>query len=244
MHALTAAEMLDVWESGQGRDAPGRALLVLTAATGASATDLAHLSIARRDALLFDARRLAFGDELRAVVACPACAETLEFTTNVGAFTPDEPTSAEAVTIEAGALRATVRPPTTADLLAVRDAASVAAARDRLLARCVDALERDGHPVAFDLLDAAEVSALAAAASEAPALSDVLLELTCVACGSSWQSTFDVAAYLWEEVCAFASRLLPEVHVIAHAYGWSEREILGLSPARRARYLELIETGA
>jgi hypothetical protein len=32
--------------------------------------------------------------------------------------------------------------------------------------------------------------------------------------------------------------LLDEVHVLARAYGWNEREILGLSAARRAAYLE------
>jgi hypothetical protein len=243
MHALTPAEMLDVWESGQGRDPAARALLVLAAATGAPMAELAGVSIPQRDALLFDVRRLVFGDELRAVVVCPACGESLEFTTTVSAFEPALPAPVETVVVESGPLRMTVRPPTTADLFAIRNAASVTAARDRLLARCVDALERDGVPVPFTSLTEDEIGAVAAAASEQPALSDLVLELTCAVCESGWQSTFDVATYLWEEVRSLASRLLPEIHLIARTYGWSERDILALRPSRRAHYLELIEAG-
>jgi len=31
------------------------------------------------------------------------------------------------------------------------------------------------------------------------------------------------------------------VHALASRYGWTEREILAVAPARRARYLELID---
>ena len=243
MHALTAAEMLDVWESGEGRDSASRALVVLAAATGAPAANLVEVSIPQRDALLFDVRRLAFGDELRAQIACPECGEPLEFTTTVGAIIPEISAPAEAVSIEAGALRATIRPPTTGDLFAIRTATTVDAARDVLLARCLDSIERDGVAISFASLDEMERAALAEAASRQPELADLVLDLTCAACGAGWQSTFDVAAFLWEELRAFAARLLPEVHLIARAYGWSEREILALSPMRRARYLDLIEAG-
>ena len=37
-----------------------------------------------------------------------------------------------------------------------------------------------------------------------------------------------------------ARRLLPEVHALASSYGWSEKEILALSPARRRSYIALL----
>ena len=243
MHVLTAAELLEVWESGQDRDPARRALLVLAAATGDPIADLLAVSIPRRDTLLFDVRRLTFGDELRAIVACPGCGESLEFTTTVSEFSPVESPPTELVTVQAGLLQASIRPPTTVDLFAIRDAQSIETARDELFSRCVESVERDGAPVKLASLSADEIAAIAAAASDDPGLSDLVLDLTCAACGAAWQSTFDVAAFLWEEVRAFASRLLPEVHRIARAYGWSERDILALSPVRRARYLELIEAG-
>jgi hypothetical protein len=243
MHVLTAAELLEVWETGQDHDPAHRALLVLAAATGAPVADLLAVSIPRRDTLLFDVRRATFGDQLRAIVSCPACGESLEFTTTVTAVVPAESPPADSVTIETNTLRASIRPPTTVDLLAIRDARSIETARDELLGRCIESLERDGTPVPLASLSADEIAALAAAASDDAALVDLVLDLTCAACGAAWQSTFDVAAFFWEEVRAFASRLLPEVHRIARAYGWSERDILALSPSRRARYLELIEAG-
>jgi hypothetical protein len=36
---------------------------------------------------------------------------------------------------------------------------------------------------------------------------------------------------------------LLEVHQLARAYGWSERETLALTPRRRRRYLELVSDG-
>src|SRR5262249_55645931 len=59
------------------------------------------------------------------------------------------------------------------------------------------------------------------------------------ACGHGWQADLDVGAFVLAEVDAHAARLLGEVHGLAHAYGWSEADILALSTARRRRYLEL-----
>jgi hypothetical protein len=51
-----------------------------------------------------------------------------------------------------------------------------------------------------------------------------------------------VAAFVWEEIEACAARLLDDVHVLARAYGWSERAILALPEMRRAAYLERVAT--
>jgi hypothetical protein len=37
-----------------------------------------------------------------------------------------------------------------------------------------------------------------------------------------------------------ARSLLAEVHSLARAYGWTESEILALSPQRRSTYLEMV----
>jgi rubredoxin len=66
---------------------------------------------------------------------------------------------------------------------------------------------------------------------------DLSLAFQCPACGRDGEAGFDVASYLWEEVDVSARQLLNEVHLLAQAYGWSEAEILALSPARRSAYL-------
>jgi hypothetical protein len=50
---------------------------------------------------------------------------------------------------------------------------------------------------------------------------------------------FDVVSYLWGEIEDWAERLLRDVHSLAAAYGWSERDIVGMSALRRRLYLEL-----
>jgi hypothetical protein len=50
---------------------------------------------------------------------------------------------------------------------------------------------------------------------------------------------FDVVSYFWGEIEDWAMRLFRDVHSLAAAYGWSEREIIGMSARRRRLYLEL-----
>lgn len=240
IRGLTAAQIIDLWESAQGRDSTGQALSVLAAATGSPTAALAEMSVGQRDELLLDIRRSVFGEEIRALVSCPACAEPLEFTAPADRFQTGGPHDAIA-SVEVGTIRARIRPPTSADLLAIRVERDVGIARNALLARCAESIERAGKPIPFEDLDDAEATQLARAAGEE--MAEILLELACAACGAAWQSPFDIASYLWAEIAAFAARLLPEVHTIASAYGWSEREILELSPLRRSRYLDLIEGG-
>jgi len=59
-------------------------------------------------------------------------------------------------------------------------------------------------------------------------------------CSSHELLDLDMARFLWMEVRAAARRLLGEIHQLASAYGWSERAIAGMSPGRRAAYLEML----
>ena len=69
---------------------------------------------------------------------------------------------------------------------------------------------------------------------------EITFALDCPGCGQGWNALFDVATFFWSELAAEARRLLREIDAIARAYGWSERDILGLSAGRRQSYLETI----
>ena len=84
------------------------------------------------------------------------------------------------------------------------------------------------------------VEAVQTAMAEADPLADLQLALTCPACGHAWRSPFDPAAFFWGEIEAWLPRVLREVHLLASAYGWSEREILGMDAWRRSQYLRLV----
>ncbi|ASQ92744.1 hypothetical protein [Streptomyces sp. 11-1-2] len=128
--------------------------------------------------------------------------------------------------------------------------ASTAAVRARraLLARCLVSAHRAGQPVPADRLPMAELPEpvqrkLAEAAEHADPAADVTLNVACPECGEATRAELDIASYLWAELDHWARDLLLDVHLLATAYGWSEPQILALSPLRRRYYLELCADG-
>ena len=255
MRTLSAAEILEVWERGIGQAPAEQALMLLAAACpGRTSDELAALPLGTRDALLLTARQRLFGTELTSFARCPVCAEALEFTAQVDDLragppvdeTPDAVSSPFQTTVlplgPEGPVRVTYRLPTGGDLIALRDIPEPAAFRLALADRCILEAMRGGVTVSPGELPETALAALAAEMSARDPQAEVLLDLTCPACGASWQTVFDIAAYFWAELTAEAKRLLREVDALARAYGWREIDILALSPGRRQAYLELVWT--
>ncbi|WP_147397409.1 T4 family baseplate hub assembly chaperone [Amycolatopsis panacis] len=235
MAALTEAGLLGTWEAAQGLPAVRRAL-TLAVAGGAQPSTVADLAVGRRDGFLLALRESCFGPAWQALVACPACGEELELELSgedVRAPAPAVP----AATVTAAGYEVDMRPVTSRDLLAIQGEAPDA--RRRLLQRCVVAARQAGREVATAELPDAALDALPAALSTCDPQADVRLSLDCVTCGHHWAAPFDVAAYLWTELDTYARRLMHEVHALALGYGWSESDVLAVSPARRRYYLEL-----
>jgi nucleotide-binding universal stress UspA family protein len=86
-------------------------------------------------------------------------------------------------------------------------------------------------------LDPDAAAAADRAIAEAAERSELSTHLTCADCGAEWTETLDVPAFVWAEVEAAAVGLLTDVAELAAAYGWAERDILAMSPARRSAYL-------
>jgi hypothetical protein len=76
--------------------------------------------------------------------------------------------------------------------------------------------------------------------AEADPQANVQLAITCPVCSKHWQAGFDIVSFFWNEIDAWAHRLLQEVHTLASAYGWREADILAMSPWRRQCYLAMI----
>ena len=226
MTAPSPAELLGAWEQGLGETRARRALSVLAAARPDQ--ELGELTVGERDRALLDLRSLAFGPTVTVLCDCAACGERIEATFDAGAVRTEG--AVPPSTVDVGEL--TVRLPTAGDLVAAERAPDVEAARQVLLDRVLVS----GEPVSDEA-----ATALGERLAEADPQADVRLALVCPSCGRTWEEPFEVDALLWQELEAWAERLLEEVHTLASAYGWPERDILELSPARRATYLELIE---
>ena len=103
-----------------------------------------------------------------------------------------------------------------------------------LSAQCTDERVNQVTPALF--AEYPDPAAMAAADPQA----EIEISLECPACTCHWTEIFDIDSFFWTELQAWAARILREIHQLASAYGWSEREILALPPLRRNTYLNLI----
>ncbi|MGW0762317.1 hypothetical protein ACWD1Y_38585 [Streptomyces sp. NPDC002814] len=140
------------------------------------------------------------------------------------------------VRVSEGGWEVEFRLPGVADLTA---AARAADPRGELIARCLVSAAYAGEVRAADALPAPVQHRIAEAVEAADPGADVTLNVACPECGQATRAELDIASYLWTELDAWARDVLLDVHLLATAYGWSEPEILALSPLRRRYYLEL-----
>jgi len=124
------------------------------------------------------------------------------------------------------------------DLRAASESPGVDRAFRLLLDRCV--LERDDRPgMSLEDLPESTLEQIASCLAQADPLAEIVIDLTCSACGHKWQLLLDIEGFLWAKISAMARRLLHQVHALASAYGWSESDIMALSSVRRHAYLEM-----
>ena len=237
---LTEAALLAAWEDGLRRRPPDRALAVVGRAAP-SEDGLEGWPVGRCDAALLDVHEATFGGSFDGVTGCPECGEPLELSFAVRELRARHAAGGEgpAGRIEAGGCAIAFRFPTTADLRAAAAATDAAAAERVLLERCVVSAERDGRPVPASELGAEAVEMLDRRLAELDPQSDLRITPTCPECRHRWTVGLDPADFVWREVDARARELLADVAALAAVYGWTETEVLAMSPARRAAYLEL-----
>ncbi len=232
MRSLSASELLTVWERGVGRSSLEQSLSLLAAAGGEPWDQLAALPVGERDARLFALYEHLFGPALDAFAECSRCGERLEYSVGIADLLPEAPV-APLPEIACGGRTLRLRVPNSADLLAIRECGDESQARRLLAERCAGA----EAPPLTDL----DIDAISAYVAQADPRAEVLIDLSCPACGHGMQVMLAIEQFLWPKISWLAKRLLREVHVLARAYGWAEQDILSMSAVRRSRYLEWAE---
>lgn len=234
MRKLDAPELISLWERGLTRHAIDRsALLVAWARPELAADRLADLPLGEVTASLLQLRIATFGARIAAHVDCERCGQRLELALAADALL--QPAAAPADVTEVALAGRRLRPPSLRDLAAIAHERDAGRAARALLARCrldetanVDALPDAALREIEDALEAADPNA------------DLAFDVRCAACGHEGTAQLDAGELLWDEIDGRARALLGEVHLLASAYGWTEREILGLGAARRATYLSMV----
>lgn len=217
MEGLDLLDLLARWDAGAGAPAHQRLARML------SNDDLDGDTLGQRNRRLITLHQALMGTPIEAHVVCPACSTGNEFTLPLDEMLRlPVPSPQERVELDG----MTFRLPTLADLDAAGIEPLVVARRcsiDEVVELSEDQLVRLG-----DIFDAADP------------LAQVAITSACTECGVEVTAEVDLAEFVAAEVSRFADLLLRDIDVIARGYGWSEREIVTLPAARRARYVAMI----
>ena len=134
------------------------------------------------------------------------------------------------------------RLPNAGDIASIEGATDIAKARDTLIARCILGASRNGEQITVGDLSPGMVEAITDRMRELDPQADVTLDVECPSCAHAWREPFDIVGFLWRELQTSSRRLLNEIHLLASAYGWTEEQILALSPTRRNAYVEIVQS--
>ena len=244
MRRPSDTDLLNAWDAGASASPARRAILLLQTVSSEPADRIAQLPLGHLSAQLLRLRAALFGSRLEFLANCPTCASVVEGSITVDELVGDasalEPPAgpADFFPLHTGRRDLEFRLPTASDLMALPANPTVGAdALARSLIRNVaDGQAGDEPPSRVETRIVLERRI-----AEHDPLSRIDFALSCPACATQWTQQLMVIAYLWDEIGAFARRLIREVARLAHAFGWSERDILSMPPQRRRRYLELLD---
>ncbi len=238
MRTLSNAELLSLWERGHRMHALDRGVLAVQASlSGTSRDNVADWTLGRRNQMLAQLHGDHFGQKLQGWTECGQCSEKLEFSIDYRSLIERQRVArAKPIAVKGRLFRA----PTSRDLARVARESDLDVAALRLAEYCrLEASAEDSAAVVEWSRE--ELEELGEKMIEADPLAEIVLSFECPACQCVREQVLDLPEFFWAELEVAAKRILREVHLLAGAYGWSEREILALSDARRAMYLQMVQ---
>lgn len=244
MHPLSVNELLGAWEDGCTELPYRRAILLLSAACPEESEEqLVNLSIGQRDARLLTLREWTFGSKLNCITECPACGERLEFLMSADDIrVSDIEKQSDSYSLAWYGYHIDYRLLNTTDIEGVSSYADKKRMESALIQRCIIKAQINGEEIPAVELPNDVINTLIGHIAENDPQADTQLLLACPACKHEWNEHFDVVSFFWNEIQAWAVRIMKEVHMLASAYGWSEADILSMSPLRRRIYLGMVVT--
>jgi hypothetical protein len=234
IRAPAEAELLTLWERGRVCHPIDRSLLLCAWTRPDLPTgEIADLPLGTINNALLHLRKVCFGNRIDTYADCERCGQRLEVALDAGQLMASMGKVGAPREFSLRGFR--FRMPASRDLAAIAGDRDPDAAALKLLERCCVERPETSMAELAELL--AEVEARL---EELDPAADLNLDVACASCGHRWMPSLDLGALLWDEIDAYAQRLFAEVHHLARTYGWTEPEILALSPGRRATYLEMV----
>jgi len=239
--ACDASTLLSLWERGVSQVDFDRGDVLIEAL---DIDGSAPRTLGERTIRLLNVHTRLFGPRVDLLSHCPSCGSDAQFSADCATLASQLPVpdSSAPHQVDVDGLAIAFRLPTRADVVAAaREPTDDAFAR-RLLEACVVACTRDGAAVPSDEWPSSMFDALSARIEALDPGASISFALTCPACTSAWRAPLDCGQLLWQKVQLAAERLLLDIDTLARAYGWTESDVLRLSPVRRAAYVQMTST--
>jgi hypothetical protein len=237
---LDPEALLALWERALRQPAVARDDALLQGLSEAVAVPSA---LGERNVRLLGLHTQLFGCELALLSRCPACKTAAQFGADCEELAKQglmPPEASLVHRLEVCGYSIQFRLPESADVHAASGGADDDDFAMDLLGRCVLACASDGVQVPARDLPAPVLHALSERMGALDPAASVSFALTCPECAACWDARLDVGQLLWQKLQAAAERILLDVDALARVYGWTETEVLRLSPTRRAAYLQLV----
>jgi hypothetical protein len=233
------ARLLALWERGIGHCGWARADAILHAANGEPVSGtLGQCALA-----LLELHTRLFGTDLALLSHCPACGAVAEFGSTCERLASEMAAPAGGVpshySVEADGFTLEFRLPDTTDVVAASSEPTDESFARHVLARCVHGCTRDGATVPLSAVSEAALDAVSRRMDALDPAASMSFALECPNCATRWNASLDVGRLVWDKVRASAEQVLLDIDLLARTYGWTEREVLGLTPVRRAAYVQL-----
>jgi hypothetical protein len=246
MQAIAAIDLLNFWERTMNHTQIQKAIYLLSLAYPELNTkEIASLSIGERDAKLLLLREWIFGSRLLNMAQCPICTEWIEWETDIHDIQQQLPGSSGPrgnYVLEENGYSIFFRLPNSNDITEIITSDVNTKTPIKLLGKLIIDCKFNNEPCNFDDLPEEVLKALDSRIEEESPQADIQMSIKCVNCSHQWEIQFDILYYFWNEIDNWARNLLHDAGTLAQAFGWSEQDILNLSPARRRIYLDLVNT--
>lgn len=243
MKVLSSFELLRIWEEETDHSLIQKTIRLLCEAFEEDAKTIAHLSIGQRDARMLQLREWMFGSRLRHITNCPQCKDTIEWETNTSdlkfqSITP-EPV-VDTYTLDKDGYTIRFRLPDSYDMARAIADPAYHTDQKKMIADCI--LEKrlgsanlETHEIPGQIWNALDEEM-----ERKDPQADIQMNILCPSCSHQWSAGFDIVAFLWAEIKNWAHRVMQDVYLLAHSFGWSEKDILNMSARRRQLYIQML----
>jgi hypothetical protein len=242
VNAVSADTLLSAWEQGLNQPPLNRALMLLLVTHPQwTADSVLAMTVGERDRELIELHQQLFGRHLNISAHCPECQQLLEWQTSTQQLLAqthshdgEKHRFPKPLSLAINGYTISCRSPTSDDVL---KALNVADPTQALLLQCIESATLAGDEVAVTALPAGIYAAIEQALEKSDPMAVINFDLQCPECSYQWPVVFDIGCFIWQQLASWAEETLLVVYRLASAYGWSEADILRLSPVRRQLYM-------